>query len=142
MNSKVNYYGSEVLVSPEVAAFLAESDRQIINSDEKYGRHNVPLKYISADDVLDTKHCTGRNYLLNLAAKNERRAVVRAAVGTLPEEMQNLYHLRYECDYTQQKIADMEGVSKMAICKRLKKLHRLVKEQLPDWPKEDFIEEI
>ena len=59
--------------------------------------------------------------------------------GTLPDNMQRLYDLRYEKDMTQQAIANAEGVSKMAICKRLKKLHEKVKTALPDWPEEEFI---
>ena len=81
----------------------------------------------------------GRNYLLNVVIRGERADAVRNAVSQLSDDMQRLYHLRYEEDLTQQTIADMEGVSKMAICKRQKKLHEQVKEALPDWPQEDFM---
>ena len=86
------------------------------------------------DIVLYTKHCTGRNYLLNVVRDNERRRIVRDIVETLPDNMHRLYYLRYEKDMTQQAIANVEGVYKMAICKRLKKLHEKVKAALLDWP--------
>jgi len=53
--------------------------------------------------------------------------------------MKRLYWLRYEKALTQQQIADKEGVSKMAICKRLKNLHALAKKELPNWPERDFM---
>jgi len=141
MEVKFNYYGREVLVSPEVAAFLKESNRQIRNSNERYGENHVELKYMDPDNTLDTEHCTGRNYLLNVVARNERSEIVRNIVELLPEQMQSLFHLRYEYDYTEQKIGDMEGVTKMAICKRLKKLHALVLEKLPYWIIAEYIQE-
>ena len=139
MNEEVNYYGSRVAVTKEVAEYLEKSDKELAASDRKYRRHNVPLKYMDPDTTLDTEHCTGRNYLLNVVIRNERIAVTRDAVSNLPKDMQRLFELRYELCQTQQRIADSEHVSKMAICKRLKKLHRLIREDLPNWPARDYI---
>ncbi len=86
--------------------------------------------YLDPDETLDTGHCTGRNYLLNVVIRNLENERVRAAVHLLDMEQQALYRLRYEKDLTQQQIADRLGVSKMAICKRLKKLHGQVRDAL------------
>lgn len=135
----IEYEGQELYVAKKVAAFLKKSDRQIAASDRKYRYHNVPLVYEDPDTILDTRHCTGRNYLLNVVIREERITAAREALNRLPADLKRLYLLRYERVLTQQQIADKEGVSKMAICKRLKKLQALVKEGLPNWPEQDFM---
>ncbi|MEN6471855.1 MAG: sigma factor-like helix-turn-helix DNA-binding protein [Clostridiaceae bacterium] len=135
----IEYKGQELYVTKEVAAFLEKSRKQIAASDRKYRSHNVPLVYENSDAILDTRHCAGRNYLLNVVIRNERIAATREALNKLPANMERLYRLRYGRALTQQQIADKEGVSKMAICKRLKNLHALVKKELPNWPERDFM---
>ena len=135
----ITYCGERLAVIKEVAEFLAKNRKECKNANRVYREHNVPLIYTDPDEALDTEHCTGRNYLLNVVIRNERAETVRNALAQLPDDLQRLYHLRYEEDLTQQMIADMEGISKMAICKRQKKLHEQVREALPDWPKEDFM---
>lgn len=138
MNEEVGitYCGQKLMVTGEVAEFLAKDLKDRRNEARTLRRH---IDRMDPDTVLDTKRCTGRNYLLNVVRDNERRWIVRDIVGTLPNNMQRLYYLRYEKDMTQQAIANAEGVSRMAICKRLKKLHEKVKTGLPDWPEEEFV---
>ena len=140
MNEEVGitYCGQRLMVTKEVAEFLAKDRKDRRNEARTLRRH---IDRMDPDTVLDTKRCTGRNYLLNVVRDNERRWIVRDIVETFTDNMQRLYDLRYEKDMTQQAIADAEGVSKMAICKRLKKLHEKVKTALPDWPEEEFITE-
>jgi len=127
----VKYYGRMVETTWEVAAFLETSRKQIAASDRKYRDHNVALIYLDPDETLDTGHCTGRNYLLNTVIRNLKNERIRDAVSrTLSEEQRALYRLRYEKDLTQQQIAGRLGVSKMAVCKRLRKLHEQVREAL------------
>ena len=138
MNEEVGitYCGQRLMVTKEVAEFLAKDRKDRRNEARTLRRH---IDRMDPDTVLDTKRCTGRNYLLNVVRDNERRWIVRDIVETFTDNMQRLYDLRYEKDMTQQAIANVEGVSKMAICKRLKKLHEKVKTALPDWPEEEFI---
>ena len=137
MNEEVGitYCGQRLMVTKEVE-FLAKDRKDRRNEARTLRRH---IDRMDPDTVLDTKRCTGRNYLLNVVRDNERRWIVRDIVETFTDNMQRLYDLRYEKDITQQAIANVEGVSKMAICKRLKKLHEKVKTALPDWPEEEFI---
>ena len=138
MNEEVGitYCGQRLMVTKEVAEFLAKDRKDRRNEARTLRRH---IDRMDLDTVLDTKRCTGRNYLLNVVRDNERRWIVRDIVETFTDNMQRLYDLRYEKDMTQQAIANVEGVSKMAICKRLKKLHEKVKTALPDWPEEEFV---
>ena len=138
MNEEVGitYCGQRLMVTKEVAEFLAKDRKDRRNEARTLRRHIDPM---DPDTVLDTKRCTGRNYLLNVVRDNERRWIVRDIVETFTDNMQRLYDLRYEKDMTQQAIANVEGVSRMAICKRLKKLHEKVKTGLPDWPEEEFV---
>ena len=136
MNEEVGitYCGQRLMVTKEVE-FLAKDRKDRRNEARTLRRH---IDRMDPDTVLDTKRCTGRNYLLNVVRDNERRWIVRDIVETFTDNMQRLYDLRYEKDITQQAIANVEGVSMMAICKRLKK-HEKVKTALPDWPEEEFI---
>lgn len=119
----VLYNKTLVEVTPEVADFLEVSRKQMAASDKKYQHHNVPLVYCDPDTELDTQHCTGVNYLLNVVIRMHESEAVLEQIRRLPPEHQELYRLRYMEDLTQQEIANRLGVSKMAICKRLKKLH-------------------
>lgn len=135
----VKYKGRELTVTKEVADYLKKSAHEIATGNRRHRDHAADGRYFDPYNSLDPKHVGGRNYLLNVVIRGERADAVRNAVSQLSDDMQRLYHLRYEEDLTQQTIADMEGVSKMAICKRQKKLHEQVKEALPDWPQEDFM---
>jgi RNA polymerase sigma factor (sigma-70 family) len=127
----IQYYGKMIETPREVAAFLEASRKQIAASDRKYRNHNVPLIYLDPDETLDTQHCTGRNYLLNVVIRNLENERVRDAVSRLLSgEQWELYRLRYEKNLTQQQIADRLGISKMAVCKRLRKLHGQVRDVL------------
>ena len=61
--------GQTLYVAREVADFLEKNRKQIAASDRKYRYHNVPLVYEDPENLLDTQHCTGRNYLLNIVIR-------------------------------------------------------------------------
>ena len=128
--TRIKYYGKIIETTREVAEFLEASRKQIAASDRKYRCHNVALTRLDPDETLDTGHCTGRNYLLNVVIRNVENERVRDTIRLLDMEQQELYRLRYEKDLTQQQIAERLGVSKMAVCKRLKKLHGQVRDAL------------
>ncbi len=119
----VNYNRERLTVTSEVADFLEVSRKQIAASDRKYQEHNLPLGFIDPDSLPNAHRCIDRDYLVNKVIRNLESEAVWNRIHLLPLEQQELYRLRYTEDLTQQEIANRLGVSKMAICKRLKKLH-------------------
>ncbi len=137
-----NYYGRRVAVTKEVADYLNESRKEIRSSNRRYKDWNTNFSQFDCPEwIQNVNHHTGRDTVLDKVIRNERRDWVRRAVKGLPGHLQRLYYLRYVKDLTQQEIADREGVSKMAVCKRLKKLHELVKASIPDWVGEECLED-
>ena len=57
------------------------------------------------------------------ALRNLRLENLRKAVDGLDDQGQDLIRLRYGSDLTMEEIGKIYGVSKMAVSKRLKKLH-------------------
>ena len=57
------------------------------------------------------------------ALRNLRLENLRKAVDGLDDQSQDLIRLRYGSDLTMEEIGKIYGVSKMAVSKRLKKLH-------------------
>jgi len=55
--------------------------------------------------------------------KNLRLEKLHAAVEQLDDQEQKLINLRYKCYMTEKEVGQVFGVSKMAVSKRLKKLH-------------------
>lgn len=137
-----NYYGRRVAVTKEVADYLNESRKEIRSSNRRYKDWNTNFSQFDCPEwIQNVNHHTGRDTVLDKVIRNERRDWVRRAVKGLPGHLQRLYYLPYVKDLTQQEIADREGVSKMAVCKRLKKLHELVKASIPDWVGEECLED-
>lgn len=60
----------------------------------------------------------------NIALKNLQLETLREAVANLDEREQKLISLRYDEELSMEEIGRRLGVSKMAISKRLKTLHR------------------
>ena len=139
----INYYGREIAVTKEVADYLEKSRKEMRSSDRRYRRWNSPLsQYVNPDRLIAPKLHAGNDPMLNRLILKERRAKVQEAVSALSVDMRRLFYLRYVMEMTQQQIGDREGVSKMAICKRLKKLHKLVQASIPDWVGEEYLEEL
>jgi hypothetical protein len=81
-------------------------------------------------DAVITKREKGVNLILNQVIKNLEIQELRKAVSKLPEKDRLLVKYRYCDELTQQKIGNIFGISKMAVCKRLTKLHRELRESL------------
>ena len=63
----------------------------------------------------------------DLVLRNLRLENLRKAVPALSDEEQQLISLRYDQELTMEAIGKILGVSKMAVSKRLKKLHNQLK---------------
>ena len=119
-NVVIVYNGEQVSVPKEVADFL-EQDRKWEQAQEKQdARH---LSKSEFETVLSGSDCVKRPVedavLRNLQLEN-----LRGAIAELDVQGQNLLSLRYSGELTMEEIGQIYGISRMAVSKRLKKLHK------------------
>ena len=119
-NVVIVYNGEQVSVPKEVADFL-EQDRKREQAQEKQdARH---LSKSEFETVLSGLECVKRPVedavLRNLQLEN-----LRGAIAELDVQGQNLLSLRYSGELTMEEIGQIYGISRMAVSKRLKKLHK------------------
>ena len=104
-NIVIVYNGEQVSVPKEVADFL-EQDRKREQAQEKQdARH---LSKSEFETVLSGLECV-------------KRPVEDAVLRNL--RLENLLSLRYSGELTMEEIGQIYGISRMAVSKRLKKLH-------------------
>ena len=120
MNDTVVFYnGEQVSVPKEVAEFL-EADRKRAQAQVRQDKRH--LSRSEFETVLSSYVPTGRpleqSVLWNLRLEN-----LRNAVAELSDSEQELLSLRYDGELSMEEIGKVFGVSKMAVSKRLKKLH-------------------
>ena len=120
MNDTVVFYnGEQVSVPKEVAEFL-EQDRKRAQAQARQDKRH--LSRSSFETVLSSHVPVGRplerSVLWNLRLEN-----LRNAVAELNAQEQELIFLRYDGELSMEEIGKVFGVSKMAVSKRLKKLH-------------------
>ena len=115
----ITYSGQQVSVPKEVADFL-EQDRKREQAQEKQDERH--LSKSEFETVLSGLDCVRRPVedavLWNLRLEN-----LWEAVDGLDDQGQDLIDLRYGRGLTMEEIGKIYGVSKMAVSKRLKKLH-------------------
>ncbi len=120
MNDTVVFYnGEQVSVPKEVAEFL-EQDRKRAQAQARQDKRHlsrsefetVPSSHVPAGRPVE------RSVLHALQLEN-----LRNAVAELSDPEQELISLRYDGELTMEEIGKLFGVSKMAVSKRLKKLH-------------------
>ena len=63
----------------------------------------------------------------NAALRNLQLETLRKAVDDLDDQGRDLIRLRYGSGLTMEEIGKIYGVSKMAVSKRLKKLHEMLR---------------
>lgn len=120
MNDIVVLYNQEQVSVPKKVADFLEQDRKRAQAQDKQDeRHlsksefetvlsrRVPYHRAQEDSVL-------RNLLLEK---------LHQAVAELDDQEQKLISLRYDDELTMEEIGKVFGISKMAVSKRLKKLH-------------------
>ena len=120
MNDTVVFYnGEQVSVPKEVAEFL-EQDRKCAQAQARQDKRH--LSRSEFETVLSSHVSAGRpleqSVLWNLRLEN-----LRKAVAELSAQEQELISLRYDGELSMEEIGKVFGISKMAVSKRLKKLH-------------------
>ena len=115
----VTYQGEQVSVPKEVADYLEQDRKRAQAQDRQDRRHlsksefeTVPSCYLPTERVLE-----------NTVFKNLLLENLRKAVSELGGRDQRIIDLRYDDELTEDTIGKILGVSKMAVSKRLKKLH-------------------
>ena len=119
----ITYSGQQVSVPKEVADFL-EQDRKREQAQEKQDKRH--LSKSEFETVL-----SGLGYVRrpveNVALRNLQLETLRKAVDGLDDQGRDLIRLRYGSALTMEEIGKIYGVSKMAVSKRLKKLHEMLR---------------
>ena len=113
------YNGEQVSVPKDVADFL-EQDRK-----RQQAQENQDTRYLSKSEfetVLSGLDCV-RRPVEGAALRNLRLENLRGAIAELDAQGQNLLSLRYSGELTMDEISQIYGISRMAVSKRLKKLH-------------------
>ena len=118
-NVVIVYNGEQVSVSKDVADFL-EQDRKREQAQEKQdARH---LSKSEFETVPFGSDCV-RRPVEDAALRNLQLENLRKAIAELDAQGQNLLSLRYSDVLTMEEIGQIYGISRMAVSKRLKKLH-------------------
>ena len=115
----IEYNGEQVSVPKEVADFLEQGQKREQAQKKQDSRH---LSKSEFETVLSGSDCVRRPVedavLRNLRLENLRRA------GTnLDDKDQAMISLRYSGELTMEEIGQVYDISRMAVSKRLKKLH-------------------
>ena len=119
-NVVIVYNGEQVSVPKEVADFL-EQDRKREQAQEKQdARH---LSKSEFETLPSGSECVKRP-VEDAVLRNLRLENLRGAIAELDMQGQNLLSLRYSGELTMEEIGQIYGVSRMAVSKRLKKLHK------------------
>lgn len=115
----IEYNGEQVLVPKEVADFL-EQDRKREQAQEKQDQ-----RHLSKSEFETVLFCSDsvRRPVEDTVLRNLRLENLRTAIGNLDDQGQDLISLRYGGELTMEEIGKVYGISKMAVSKRLKKLH-------------------
>ena len=114
------YNGEQVSVPKEVADFL-EQDRKREQAQEKQdARH---LSKSEFETLPSGSECVKRP-VEDAVLRNLRLENLRGAIAELDVQGQNLLSLRYSGELTMKEIGQIYGISRMAVSKRLKTLHK------------------
>ena len=112
--------GQQVSVPKEVADFLARDRRRMraqYKRDQRHlSRRNFETALSSYGDVARVTE--------DIALKKLQLKTLRKAVAGLDERDQELIRLRYGRELSMEAIGERQGVSRMAISKRLRTLNR------------------
>ena len=109
------YNGEQVSVPKEVADFLEQDWKRQQAQDKQDARHLSKSEFETVPSV--------RRPVEDAALRNLQLENLRKAIAELDVQGQNLLSLRYSDALTMDGIGQSYGISKMAVSKRLKKLH-------------------
>ena len=113
------YNGEQVSVPKEVADFLEQDRKRELAQERQDARH---LSKSEFETVPSGSDCV-RRPVEDAVLRNLRLENLRGAIAELDVQGQNLLSLRYSGELTMEEIGQIYGISKMAVSKRLKKLH-------------------
>ncbi len=116
----VCYQGEQVSVPKEVADFL-EQDRKRAQAQSRRDRRHLSR---SRFERAPTRWRLAERATEDLALKSLQLGKLRNAVAALDDQERKLVCLRYGNGLSMEEIGQAFGVSKMAVSKRLKKLHQ------------------
>ncbi len=120
MNDTVVFYnGEQVSVPKEVAEFL-EEDRKRAQAQARQDKRHLSR---SEFETVLSSHVSARRPLEQSVLWNLHLENLRKAVAELSAQEQELISLRYDGELSMEEIGKVFGISKMAVSKRLKKLH-------------------
>ena len=114
------YNGEQVSVPKEVADFLEQDRKRQQAQENQDARH---LSKSEFETVLSGLDCV-RRPVEGAALRNLRLENLRGAIAELDAQGQNLLSLRCSDALTMDEISQIYGISRMAVSKRLKKLHK------------------
>ncbi len=119
-NVVIVYNGEQVSVPKEVADFLEQVRKREQAQEKQDARH---LSKSEFETVLSGMECVKRP-VEDAVLRNLRLENLRGAIAELDVQGQNLLSLRYSGELTMEEIGQIYGISRMAVSKRLKKLHK------------------
>ena len=123
----INYYGQDVEVSDEVAAFL-EADRKKEAARGRSDRRHLSKR---AEKVSSGRHASEfRDPTFEAVARKLRNEALHTAIGKLSNRDKDVVNLYFWEGLSMQEVADRLAVSRMAISKRLKKIYRQLRESM------------
>ena len=114
------YNGEQVSVPKEVADLLWQDRKRQQAQDKQDARH---LSKSEFETVPFGSDCV-RRPVEDAALRNLQLENLRKAIAELDAQGQNLLSLRYSGELTMEEIGQIYGISRMAVSKRLKKLHK------------------
>ena len=115
----IEYNGEQVSVPKEVADFLEQDQKREQAQKKQDSRH---LSKSEFETVLSGSDCV-RRPVEDTVLRNLRLENLRKAVANLDDKDQAMISLRYSGELTMEEIGKVYDISKMAVSKRLKKLH-------------------
>ena len=115
----ITYSGQQVSVPKEVADFLEQDRKREQAQDKRDQRHLSKSEFETVSDSA----VPIRRPVEDACIKNLRLEKLRNAVKQLDDQEQKLIDLRYKCYMTEEQVGEVFGISRMAVSKRLKKLH-------------------
>ena len=118
-NVVIVYNGEQVSVPKEVVDLLEQDRKRQQAQDKQDARH---LSKSEFEMVPSGSDCV-RRPVEDAALRNLQLENLRKAIAELDAQGQNLLSLRYSGELTMEEIGQIYGISKMAVSKRLKKLH-------------------
>ena len=115
----IEYNGEQVSVPKEVADFLEQDQKREQAQKKQDSRH---LSKSEFETVLSGSDCV-RRPVEDAVLRNLRLENLRKAIANLDDKDQAMISLRYSGELTMEEIGKVYDISKMAVSKRLKKLH-------------------